>query len=188
MKQVVPVFAAFLLSVLSAGASAAEVHGVKMPDAITLEAKTLKLNGIGVRTKTFLGIKVYVAGLYLEARSNNPDQIIAVDAVRRLRIQMTHNASRDKVIAEFREGIEHNAKDPVSLKDRLEKFLRAIPKLNDGQALSITYVPGKGTSIVATDGIEVTVPGKDFADAVLAAWLGKNPLDDDLKKQLLGAQ
>ena len=33
---------------------------------------------------------------------------------------------------------------------------------------------------------EVTVPGKDFADALLLAWLGADALDDDLKKALLG--
>lgn len=186
MKRVIPL--AVAVSLLSAPAFSAELHGVKMPDSITLEAKTLKLNGIGVRSKTFLGIKVYVAALYLETRNNNPDQILAADAVRKLRIQMTHNAPRERLIAEFREGIEHNAKDLPSLKERLEKFLRAIPKLSDGQTLSISYVPGKGTSLVGSGGSEVNVPGKDFADAVFGAWLGKNPVDGDLKKQLLGAK
>ncbi len=188
MNRAIPLLIAFtLLLATPATTSAAELHGVKMPDSMTLEAKTLKLNGIGVRTKTFLAIKVYVAGLYLETRSKNPDQIIASDSVRRLRLQMTHNAPRDKVIAEFSEGIEHNAKDSAALKERLAKFLRAIPKLNDGGVLTVTYVPGKGTSVVASGGSEVSVPGKDFADAVFSAWIGKHPVDDDLKKGLLGA-
>ena len=30
--------------------------------------------------------------------------------------------------------------------------------------------------------------GKDFADALFQVWLGKNPVDDDLKKGVLGAK
>lgn len=187
MNCAIPLLTAFMLLANPATTSAAELHGVRMPDSMTLEAKTLKLNGIGIRTKTFLAIKVYVAGLYLETRSKNPDQIIASDSVRRLRLQMTHNAPRDKVLAEFSEGIEHNAKDGAALKERLAKFLRAIPKLSEGGVLTVTYVPGKGTTVVATGGNEVSVPGKDFADALFSAWIGKHPLDGDLKKELLGA-
>lgn len=183
MRKVVPFIAAI---VLSANAYAAELHGAKLPDTITREAKALQLNGIGVRTKTILGIKVYVAGLYLETRSTDPERIIQSDAVRELRIQMTHNAPRDRLVAELREGIERNAKDLPLLEARLERFLDAIPKLNEGQGLSITYVPGKGTSLVATGGSAVILPGKDFAAAVFGAWLGKHPLDEDLKEQLLG--
>jgi len=40
-----------------------EVAGVKMPDTVTVEGKTLKLNGMGLRKKVMF--KVYVAGLYL---------------------------------------------------------------------------------------------------------------------------
>ncbi len=49
---------------LSAVLSAGEVAGVKMSDTVTVEGKTLKLNGMGLRTKVMF--KVYVAGLYLE--------------------------------------------------------------------------------------------------------------------------
>jgi hypothetical protein len=37
-----------------------------MSDSIAVENRPLTLNGMGVRTKTFLNIKVYVVGLYLE--------------------------------------------------------------------------------------------------------------------------
>lgn len=179
---------AVLLALFSPGTFAAEVHGVKMPDSAAVEGKPLKLNGMAVRTKTFLNIKVYVAGLYLEALSDHPDQIIASDSVRRIQMQMTHNAPKERLADEIRDGVKHNAKDMAPLKERLDRFLSGVPDLKEGQALSITYVPGKGTSITGAGGSEVTVPGKDFADAVFSAWLGKNPLDDDLKKRLLGAK
>ena len=49
---------------LGSAAPAAELAGVTMPDTDTVEGKTLKLNGLGLRKK--MVFKVYVAGLYLE--------------------------------------------------------------------------------------------------------------------------
>lgn len=132
MKQVLSLLAAFVLSVVSLQAAAAELNGVRMPDSITFEARTLVLNGIGVRSKTFLGIKVYVAGLYLESRSKDPNRIIAADSVRRLRIQMTHDAPKERLVAELREGIESNANDLASIRDRLEKS--CVPRQGCTQA------------------------------------------------------
>ena len=33
---------------------------------------------------------------------------------------------------------------------------------------------------------EVSVPGKDFADALFSVWLGKEPVDEGLKSGMLG--
>lgn len=188
MPLALSMFAFFLLSMIAPSAYGAKVHGVEMPDSIAVETKTLKLNGIGVRTKTFLGIKVYVAGLYLEVPSKNAEQIVAADRVRRLRIQLTHNAPNGKLVEELRGGTERNVKDASPLRARLDRLLSGVPSLKEGQTLTITYVPGKGTSLVGTGGREVTAPGKDLADALFSAWLGKEPLDDALKEHLLGAK
>lgn len=175
------------LALFSAAAAGAETHGVKMPDAVSIDDKSLKLNGIGVRTKTFLNIKVYVAGLYLEAPSNDPNKIIALDGVRRLQLRMTHDAPKARLVEEIVEGLRRNAGDKMdALRERLAVFLGGVPDLEDGETLTITYAPDKGTSVVGTGGAEVTVPGKDFADALISAWLGTKPLDHDLKKRLLG--
>lgn len=178
-----------LLSMFSFSAAAAELHGVQMPGVVTVDGRPLKLNGLGVRSKTFLKIKVYVAGLYLESASNNPEQIIAADSIRRMEMQMTHNAPKDKLLDELLEGFKRNSKDRMpGLMERFKVFTDGIPDLKEGQELWITYVPGQGTSIRGTGGRQVTVPGKDFADAIFLAWLGRNPLDDDLKKHLLGTR
>lgn len=159
-----------------------------MPDSIRVDGQSLELNGIGVRTKTLFAIKVYVAGLYLEQRSHDATQIIATDGPRRLALRMTHDASRDKLEGEIRTGFERNSKrNAKALQQRLERFLMGLPDLEEGQSLSITYVPGQGTTVHGTGGDKVTVPGKDFADAVLWVWLGEHPIDAELARALLGA-
>lgn len=141
------------LALFSAAAAGAEAHGVKMPDAASIDDKSLKLNGIGVRTKTFLNIKVYVAGLYLETPSNDPNKIIAFDRVRRLQLLMTHDAPKARLVDEIVEGMRRNAGDKMdALRERLAVFLGGVPDLKNGETLTITYVPGKGTSVIGTGG------------------------------------
>jgi hypothetical protein len=43
--------------------------GVTLPDQAMVEARTLVLNGMGLRKATWLRVKVHVAGLYLEEMS-----------------------------------------------------------------------------------------------------------------------
>jgi hypothetical protein len=163
----------------------AELQGVTMPEQLTVDGKTLKLNGMGLRKKAFF--KVYVAGLYLESQSTDPDKIIAADEARRVEMKMKRDLGKDKIAGAIVEGLERNSKEKLpALKARLDRFTDAVPDLKEGQVLSITYVPGKGTTIVGGAGNPVTVEGKEFADAVFLCWLGKNPVDDDLKKGLLG--
>jgi hypothetical protein len=177
------------VAALSLPASAAEVHGVKLADSTVVEGKTLKLNGIGVRTKSIFNIKVYVAGLYLETASTDSGKIIATDAVRRLVLVMTHDAPKERVRQEFSAGFEQNSKSSLaSLRGRLNRVLAGISDVKEGHTLVMTYVPGQGTTLKTPNGAQVTVPGKDFSDALLRAWLGKDPLDAALKSRLLGAK
>lgn len=177
-----------VLALYTPGAFGAELHGVELPDSRVVAGKTLRLNGLGQRTKTFLNVRVYVAGLYLETPSDDARRIIAADSTRRIELRMTHAAPKARLTREILDGIERNARDEMStLRQRLDLFLAGIPDLKEGGQLSITYVPGAGTHMNATGAEDVTVPGKDFADAVFSAWLGEHPLDSELKARLLGA-
>ena len=59
-----------------AGPHAAELDGVAMPDTQVVDGTQMWLNGIGLRTFSLLGIRVYVAGLYLQRRSGDADTIL----------------------------------------------------------------------------------------------------------------
>ena len=62
-----------------------------------------------------------------------------------------------------------------------------IPDLKEGDQLSMSWVPDKGT-VVNVRGTDVgTIEGRDFADALFAVWLGPTPIQDDLKKALSGS-
>jgi hypothetical protein len=84
------------------------------------------------------------------------------------------------------EGFEKNSRAQINaLKQRLGEFSAMISDVAEGDQILMTYVPGRGT-VMSVKGIEKgAIEGKDFADALFAVWLGKNPVQADLKKALL---
>ena len=102
------VLAGILCLAIVTPALAGEVAGVTLPDTATVEGKTLKLNGMGLRTKVVF--KVYVAGLYLEAKSKDGAAVIAADAPRVMRMQFVRDVGKEKLVEGFKEGFEANAK------------------------------------------------------------------------------
>ena len=178
-------FAALVILALALPLMAKEIGGVKLDDKITVEGKTLNLNGGGIRTKFM--VKVYVAGLYVENVSRDANQLIASDQAKQVRIVMSRDIGKAKMTEAVEEGFEKNAKAQLpALRDRLNQFKSAIPDLKEGDQLLITYVPGKGTVVRSTAG-EKLITGKDFADALFSVWLGKAPADEALKKGMVGA-
>ena len=179
---------ALALSLCLTGASSAlakEVAGVTLPDTITVEGRTLKLNGAGLRKKVVF--KVYVAGLYLETPSKDAAAAISSDQVKRMQLSVLRSLSSHQVSEAIEEGFQKNSKAQMTaLKARLEKLETMIPNVEKGDQILLTYVPGKGTVVSAKGAEKGVIEGKDFADALFSVWLGPNPVQADLKTALLG--
>src|SRR3954464_8084860 len=165
-------------------AIAPEREGVIAPPTIQVEGKALQLMGMGLRKK--LWFKVYLASLYLETPTEDPAQVISSDQIKRVQMNMLRDLDRGKIVEAVQEGFQRNSGPQMpALQERLDRFLRAVPDLRGGQTIVITYLPGRGTLIKAGSGEEVSLPGKDFADALFSVWLGKQPVDGDLKQEML---
>lgn len=166
-------------------ATAREVAGVTLPDTVSIEGKTLKLNGAGLRTK--MVFKVYAAGLYLETPSKDAATVISSDQIRRMHLSILRSLDRSKITEAISEGFEKNSKGELpALKARLDRLNAMIPNVEKGDQILLTYVPGKGTVVSAKNVERGVIEGKDFADALFSVWLGGNPVQKDLKKALLG--
>ncbi|HEY6910607.1 MAG TPA: chalcone isomerase family protein [Myxococcales bacterium] len=165
-------------------AVAKEREGVVAPPVIEVSGKPLHLLGMGLRKKLWL--KVYLASLYVEDPSDDAGKVIGSDQLKRVQMNMLRDLERGKIVEAVQEGFERNSGPQMPrLQARLDQFLKAIPDLKSGQTIVITYAPGRGTFIKAGGGEEITVPGKDFADALFSVWLGKQPVDDELKREML---
>jgi hypothetical protein len=185
MKVTLSAVVLSLTFALPALAKEKEVAGVKFPETMTVEGKELKFNGAGLRKK--MVFKVYAAGLYLENTSQDGAQVVSSDQTKVVRMSMLRDLEKTKITDAISEGVEKNNKAQMpSLKARLDTFNAAIPDLKKGDELTILYVPGKGTTVQSKGGKEISVEGKDFADALFGVWLGANPVDDSLKDGMLG--
>lgn len=162
-----------------------EIAGVTVPNTAMVEGKTLKLNGAGLRKKVVF--KVYVGGLYLENPSKDASTVLSSDQIKRMQLSVLRPLSTKQVTEAIEEGFEKNSKAQMgALKARLDRLGTMIPNVEKGDLILLTYIPGKGL-VVSAKGVEKgVIEGKDFADALFAVWLGANPVQEDLKRALLG--
>ena len=180
------VFVLLFIAFLSRSASAGKLAGVTLPDSLTVEDKTLVLNGMGIRKATIFNVKVYVAGFYLENRSRSADAIVRSEQVKRLDLVLLRDVDRDDIIDNWRKGLKNNGADMASLKPRFDRFAGWMTDLKERDTLTFLYVPGRGVTVVLKGQVKGTIAGADFATALFSIWFGREPADDDLKDALLG--
>jgi hypothetical protein len=177
---------AFLALSLATPALAKKVAGVEFPDSIEVGGQKLTLNGAGIRRKFVF--KVYAGGLYLAERGGEAGAVVAADAPKRVRMVFLRDVTKKQIMDTYREGFEKNSGGPglKGLLAKLDTIAPAIPDLRKGAEMFVTYLPGEGTTVAAAGGGKVTVPGKEFADAMFNNWLGSAPADEELKAAMLG--
>ncbi|MFN3413913.1 MAG: chalcone isomerase family protein [Thermoanaerobaculum sp.] len=176
-----------VLASLGVGTSlaAGELAGVTMPERKTVNGQVLQLNGMGLRKKAVF--KVYVGALYLTQKSSDPAAILAADQPREMIMHFLRDVGKDRLVEAWKEGFAGNAPAAqAKLVKEIERFLGFWRDVKEGEQVTLTYLPGKGTT-VSFAGKEVgTIEGKEFADALLSVWLGPKPPSGDLKAGLLG--
>ena len=164
---------------------AASLAGVTLPDTAQVAGTTLVLNGLGLRKKFV--VKVYVAGLYLEQKSSDPDAIIKADATKRIVMQFVHGVSKDQMANAFDESFNNNAPDAEkTMKADIDRLLGALEPVKEGDQMVFTYVPGTGTTLAINGKDKLTIAAPAFGPVLFSVWLGPKPPNADMKKEILG--
>jgi hypothetical protein len=176
---------ALLLLVAPTAGAARPVEGVEVAESASAGAVPLVLNGAGLRRQLF--VRVYLAALYLPARSGDAAAVLAADAPWRIDLTFQRDVDHHRVLAAFTEAFERNSPGQLqALRAGLETFHAVLTDLGSGQVLSLHYLPGAGTTLTAPGGAQATVPGRAFGEAILRTWLGEHPSDPGLARALLG--
>jgi hypothetical protein len=166
-------------------AQAREVSGVTMPTVVSVAGGDLRLNGMGVRKEKVL-FKAYVIALYLKRPTREARVAIQTDEAKRVVITMLRDIGRETFIRAMESGIMRNSGPAMpTLRARLDLLEQAVPDLRKGDVLDLTWIPAAGT-LVRGQNRTMTIPGKDFSDALFSVWLGPNPVEVALKRALLG--
>lgn len=163
--------------------------GVELPSAIMLDGAKLCLNGLGLREATFLNVDVYLAGLYVTQRSRDGEQIANSDLPKLMRLRFVRDVTQSEMAEAISDGFERNAGGAYpKLKERIDRFTAALPRLKVGDTLTLSYRPQRGVEVSHGGKRLIEIPGRDFATVLFRIWLGSKPPNAGLRTGLLGGK
>lgn len=130
--------------------------------------------------------KVYDISLYL-GTGQKAEKVLG-DVPKRLELRYHRAFPAAEIVkggnALLRRNVE--SRTLATLAPRLADLNRAYVDVREGDAYSLTYVPGRGTSLRLNGRLLTTIPGHDFAAAYMTIWLGDKPISVDARDKLLG--
>lgn len=167
-------------------AAAASLAGVDFEESITHADGSLVLNGIGLRTKFFF--KVYVAGLYVQKRSQDPETILQASTPKVLKLHFLRDVDGEDIKEAWLKGYKDNClsqcETTLAQVNRINEWMRDMKK---NETLTFRFVDEKIQ--VEVNGEEKgSIQDKDFATNILAIFIGKNPPNKELREGLLGRE
>ena len=182
-----------LLWGLGYAAFAAEVEGVRFLEKLRFDAaqQDLVLNGAGVRTKFM--VKVYAIGLYLPEKKHYGDEVLYLKGPKRVVISvLMREITSEQFVSALRDKLSSDLSSAelramqTSL-DQINEIMSAVKSLRKGHIIALDYVPERGTRVVINgEPMGQYIPSEEFYRALLSGWVGDRPVNEKLKRALLG--
>jgi hypothetical protein len=165
---------------------AAEVAGVKIDDQARVGDAELALSGAGLRRRVFF--QVYAIGLYVQDRKADP---ISQPGPKRVQIHMLRDVGADPFIDALAEGIKanHSEAEASALEPRVKQLGATIAEIKEakkGMSIALDWNGSATQVVIDRRPAGAPIEGEDFYRALLRIWLGDKPVQEDLKKSLLG--
>jgi hypothetical protein len=173
------------LLLLGQPVQAREVEGVVFDSEVRAGDSLLVLRGYGL-LRYMVFIKAYVAAFYLPEGIRSEEAL--GDVPKHLEIEYFHPI----VAQDFAKATSASIARNVSLtafqhlQPKIDEFNRFYRDIAPGDRYALTYVPGGGTTLSWNGRPLGTMEGSEFAAELFSIWLGANPLDNGLKRLLLG--
>jgi hypothetical protein len=179
-----------LLAICAFTASGAEVAGVKLDDKTQVQSKELVLNGAGLRKRVVFN--VYVIGLYLPEKKSDPAAVLELAGPKRAAIHMLRDVSADTFTEALIEGLRENhiEADYKAFEPRVKELAGIFAEIKEakkGMAITLDWTGSATQLTVNGKPAGKPIAGEDFYRALLRIWLGDKPVQNDLKRALLGA-
>ena len=179
-----------LSAALTTPAQAATLAGQRVEDQIQLGRQDLQLNGLGIRSIFFF--RAYVAGLYLVQKTQNGSTAISASGPKRLQLRMLLDVSAQDINQALVDGMRKNVNDAqwAAMQERVAVFsatINALGNTRSGDTIDLDFVPERGLSLAINGKAQnVLIAGADFYQALLAIFVGDDPVDTRLRNGLLG--
>jgi len=166
------------------------LEGHRFEERVRVASRELQLNGLGVRA-VFV-FKAFVAALYLEERARDGAQVLSQPGAKRLQLRMLMDIGASDIKKALLDGIHKNVSEAewAAMQDRLERFGRIIDTIGvarTGDTITLDYVPPLGLLLTVNDQPQASpIAGADIYHAMLAIFVGDDPVDTRLRSGLLG--
>ena len=162
-------------------------NAAEIPETIEYQGTELILNGYGTRVIFFM--KVYEGSLYLENKTSNANKIISGNETMAIRIDVLSNmVTADAMKKALNEGLEKstgNKTGPIS--SEMEQLSSSFNTgVSTGDFYEFIYLPESGTHVVKNDELVDVIQGLEFKKAFFGIFLSDNPIQQNLKKAMLG--
>ncbi|SEL12153.1 hypothetical protein SAMN04487910_1782 [Aquimarina amphilecti] len=166
--------------------SQTKVGNLHYNDIDVFENTELMLNGAGEREK------LYTIGLYLDFEVDGVEDGLMVadkDATMALTIKTISDISNNDLKEIIRNGLER-ATDGNSylMEDQIRDFIKLLPKtINKYEIFKIIYTKDQKLTLYKNkERLGAVTNSLEFKQALFKIWLGENPIDGQLKEDLLG--
>jgi hypothetical protein len=184
MKKIAWLCCILLVPVL---ALAVTVEGKNYPATVTIEGKTLKLVGAGLRKKWL--VQVYAMGAYSESGKCDPKALVNTDEAKYMRLDMLRDVSAEKMANTIGDSFdEHMPKNASAQLKQQNVTFRSYFKdeCTEGTVLEFTYLPGTGT-VLKQNGKQLGQPlaGPEFAHVLWDIYFGEDTCCSGLKDDIL---
>ncbi len=186
MKRIACI-AALAASLTAGGASAREVGGVNLADTASVAGRELVLNGAGVRKRAIFS--VYVGSLYVPEKAASAPAVLA-KAPRRIQLNLLRNLSADQLIGALMEGLKENTTatelQAIAVQTgEMAAIMKSFGQAKEGSVVTLDFVDG-ATKIGLNGAEQGSIDGEAFNRALTRIWIGEHPVQEDLRKAMLG--
>jgi hypothetical protein len=173
-----------LTLIIPSPANALTIEKIAFADSTIIGGKPVPLRNAAL-LRYLKVIKAYVAALYLpeEVRA----EAVLSDVPKRLELSYLVSIKGpdfDKGAAPVLARNQTPA-ELSRLQGRLDKLNAAYRDVQAGDRYSLTYLPGRGTELALNGTPLIVIEGADFAAAYFGIWLGREPINEKLKQDLL---
>ena len=177
---------AVILLVSATNGWAKKIDGVKLPDSFQCGDQSLPFQGAGLRTATFLNIRVYIIAYYADKKISGPEDP-AISA-RPICFEVTYlrdvdNEDVDKAWDfQFKNSSQYPYPELPAHVKKLQEYFGEIK----GERKHVFALLPEKTILSENGAVKGEIPGPQFQRNFLSIWYGKKPPTQEVQDQLLG--
>lgn len=166
-------------------AQAIKVYGTSFDKKLMVSDYQLQLKGTAL-LRYLVFIEAYAGALYL------PKDIIGDQALNDIPRHLVLDYRVGIQAKKFGEATTIKIKESVSnevysrLAPKVDQLNRLYRNVSPGDRYTLTYIPGKGTTLAYNTIPLGTIEGVEFSKALFSIWIGENPIDEGFRDKLFG--